>query len=77
MKNLQLLIFGALVIANASVFSNSSFAQEPIKNPIQTEQSTCHSFAWNLAVAQKGDAQAQYNLGMMYLNSDDVKADSK
>ena len=59
MKNLQLFVFAALVIANASVFSNSSFAQEPTKNSIQTEQNHCNSFAWNLAAAQKGDAQAQ------------------
>ena len=77
MKKLQLFMFGALVIANASVFLNTSFAQEPIKNSVQTEENNCHSFAWNLAAAQKGDAQAQYDLGMMYLNGDDVKVDNK
>ena len=36
MKKLQLFMFGSLVIANSSVFLNTSFAQEPIKNSVQT-----------------------------------------
>ncbi len=75
MKNLQLLLCGALIIANGALFTTASYADSNIQNPVTVE--TCHSFAWNLEAAKKGQSDAQYDLAMMYFNGDQVKTDHK
>lgn len=37
----------------------------------------CQSLAWNLAAANKGDVEAQYQVGMKYFNGEEVQADQK
>ena len=63
MKNLHKILFGALIFANGAFFSVSSFAET--STAAQASSADCHTFAWNLEAAQKGNIEAQYDLGMM------------
>ncbi len=67
MKKFNMIVCSTLLLINAAVYSGSVYAE--------TTSGPCHSFAWNQAAAQKGDADAQYQLAMMYFNGDDVKTD--
>ena len=42
-----------------------------------TDRDDCQSAAWYSLAAERGDATAQYKLGMMYFNGDEVKTDYK
>lgn len=75
MKKLPQFIFSTLFIVNVAVFSTASFATPETSQQIAQED--CHSFVWNLDAAKNGDATAQYQLGMMYFNGDQVTVDTK